>query len=508
MPQRIVSLEIDDAELRASVVETSFRDYKIAGFFREPRNGATGDQIKRFIAAHAQAGDTILSALPGDRVTWRTFFLPFRDLKRLAQTIPFELESNVPFGLDEVVVDYQVLHRDRSGTTVLAALVQKEDLERHLDLLKEGGADPKIVDLGPLATLNTLSLVPDLPPTFAFVDFGARTTTVALYRERELVGLRSLTPGAVLADTGDVAGDGAEAPAATPPSSEPVLDLEAMIAEIRWTLLALNGAALDERLICYVAGDPTELDAVQAALAGELGFDVRRLDRVALRNLTPEVRAQAPAFSSSLGLALREMAPTTSLGVNFRRGEFTFHRAQQEIRQALRNLAVLALIVVALIVVDMFMKQYQRAQQAAAVDAQIQRVLTDILPDVGRVPNAKATLQEEIDALHQRVNLLSDIVPVSSSTSIDIFRAVASAVPPKLRIDCEEYAMDPDSVRVRCNTETYDAVDTIKADLEKTGYFSDVEVKDAKADKSGGVDFRMQLKLNKDVRPRGGGGRQ
>src|SRR6185369_1452065 len=213
MPQRIVSLEIDDAELRASVVETSFRDYKIAGFFREPRNGATGDQIKRFIAAHAQAGDTILSALPGDRVTWRTFFLPFRDLKRLAQTIPFELESNVPFGLDEVVVDYQVLHRDRSGTTVLAALVQKEDLERHLDLLKEGGADPKIVDLGPLATLNTLSLVPDLPPTFAFVDFGARTTTVALYRERELVGLRSLTPGAVLADTGDVAGDGAEAPA-------------------------------------------------------------------------------------------------------------------------------------------------------------------------------------------------------------------------------------------------------------------------------------------------------
>src|SRR4029078_6685442 len=138
--------------------------------------------------------------------------------------VPVELESNVPFGLDEVVVDYQVLHRDRSGTTVLAALVQKEDLERHLDLLKEGGAYRKIVDLGPLATLNTLSLVPDLPPTFAFVDFGARTTTVALYRERELVGFGSPPPGAVLADTASGGSDGAEAPAATPPSSEPVLD--------------------------------------------------------------------------------------------------------------------------------------------------------------------------------------------------------------------------------------------------------------------------------------------
>lgn len=508
MPQRIVSLEFDADELRASVVETSFRDYKVAGFFREPRNGATADQIKRFLAAHGQAGDTILSALPGDRVTWRTFFLPFRDLKRLAQTVPFELESNVPFGLDEVVVDYQVLHRDRSGTTVLAALVQKEDLERHLDLLQQGGADPKIVDLGPLATLNTLTLVPDLPPTFVFVDLSTRAVTVALYRDRQLAGLRTLTPGTVLRENanGSAAAEdaGSEAAAAAEPSHGAGVDIDAMVAEIRWTLLALNGAPLDDRLVCYIAGDPALVDGVQRGLA-EIGFDVRRLDRVALRNLAPEVRAQAPEFSASLGLALREVAPTNALGVNFRRGEFTFHRAQQEVRQALRNLAVLALVVVALIVVDLFMKQYQRAQQAAAVDAQIQRVLAATLPDVGRVPNPKATLQEEIDALRQRVNLLNDIVPVSSSTSIDILRAAASAVPTKIRIDCEEYAMDPDSVRVRCNTETYDSVDTIKAELEKTGYFSEVEVKDAKQGKSGGVDFRMQLKLNKDFRPRGGG---
>jgi len=97
-------------------------------------------------------------------------------------------------------------------------------------------------------------------------------------------------------------------------------------------------------------------------------------------------------------------------------------------------------------------------------------------------------------------------VPVSSSTSIDILRAAASAVPTKIRIDCEEYTMDPNEVRVRCNTETYDSVDTIKEELLKTGYFSDVEVKDAKAGKppTGGVDFRMNLKLNKDFRPRGG----
>jgi general secretion pathway protein L len=506
MPQRIFALDISDAELKASVVQTSFRDYKVAAFHRAPlANGATAEQLKRFVAQHSVAGDTIVSALPSDRVTWRTFFLPFRDVKKIAQTVPFELESNVPFGLDEVVVDYQVLHRDRAGTTVLAALVQKDDLERHLTLLQQSGADPKIVAFSALATLNTLNLVPKLPATYVFIDFGPRATTVGLYRERELAGLRMLSramaPPASPANGGAASLDEHNA---APADVGEALDVESLVAEVRWTLLALNGAPLDDALPCYVAGDAAMIDAVERRLGDALPLHIQRLDRLALRNVGPEVSAQAPAFSSSLGLALREISPGNTLGVNFRRGEFSFHRAQQELREAFRNVAILGCIVLGLIVVDTVMKQYQRVQQAAAVEAQIQKVFAATLPDMGRVPNPKATLHDETESLRQRVNLLSDIVPVSSSTSIDILRAAAGAVPAKIRIDCEEYTMDPDSVRVRCNTETYDSVDTIKEELVKTGYFSEVEVKEAKTDPKGsGVDFRLALKLNKDIRPHG-----
>lgn len=506
MPHRIFSLDIGDAEVRASIVQTSFRDYKVEGFYRQPlsSNGGAADQIKRFLAQHGTAADTVVSSLPSDRVTWRTLFLPFRDAKKVAQTVPFELESSVPFGLDEVVVDYQILRRDRSGTTVLAALVQKEDLERHLALLREGGVDPKTVAFSALASLNTLNLVPALPTTFVFVDFGRHATTVALYRERELTGLRTISRAA--AANGD-AGTPDHEPGGAESADASDIDAGELVAELRWTLLALNGAPLDDDLPCFVAGDTAVIDAVERRLEEVLPVDVQRLDRVPLRHLTPEAGAQAPAFSSSLGLALREMSPSNTLGVNFRRGEFTFHRAQQELRDAFRNVAILGCVVLALIVVDTVMKQYNRAQQAAAVEAQVQKVFAATLPDMGRVANPKATLHDETEALRQRVNLLNDIVPVSSSTSIDILRAAANAVPAKIRIDCEEYTMDPDSVRVRCNTETYDSVDTIKEELVKTGYFSDVEVKDAKTDAKGsGVDFRMQLKLNKDFRPPKAGG--
>jgi general secretion pathway protein L len=488
MPQRILSLEIDDGELKAAVVQTSFRDYKVAGFFREPLNGDADAQLKRFVEQHAEAGDTILTALPGDRVTWRTFFLPFRDQKKLAQTVPFELESSVPFGLDEVVVDFQVLQRDRAGTTVLAALVPKEVLEEHLERMQRIGADPKVVDVGPLATLNTLSLVPDLPPTYAFLDFGPRSITVALYRERTLVGLRNLAR-----HLAPEASNGA----APPPSEETV-------NEVRWTLLALNGAPLDDDLICYVAGDPAAVGALESSLAQTLPATVRRLDRVKLGNLPADLGAKATAFSPSLGLALREVAPA-ALGVNFRRGEFTFQRGQEEMRSALRTVVILGVVVLLLTVLDMFVKYQQLQGQVNAVEAQIQKIFANTLPDAGRVPNPKGALQEETEALRQRVDLVSDVVPVSTSTSIDILRAAASAVPTKVRIDCEDYAMDPNEVRLRCNTDTYESVDQIRDGLLKTGFFSDVEVKDAKnSPKGGGIDFRIVMRLNKEARAHGG----
>ena len=60
--------------------------------------------------------------------------------------------------------------------------------------------------------------------------------------------------------------------------------------------------------------------------------------------------------------------------------------------------------------------------------------------------------------------------------------------------------MDPDAVRLRANTDTFESVDAIKQELLNTGYFSDVQVKDAKAGKDGnGVDFRLNMVLSKDV---------
>jgi general secretion pathway protein L len=499
MPQRVLALELDAHELKAAVVETTFRDYRVVGFYREAvtaDDGSLSDQVRRFLHSHDLEANTVLSSLPGDLVTLRTFFLPFRDRKRLDQTVPFELETQVPFGLDEVVVDYHILHRDRSGCTLLAALVRRTDLEAHLALLRDAGLDPKVVDLGPLVTLNVLSLLGnDLPETFAYIGGNLRRTVVALYRNRQLVGLRTLVPTvpvtAVETET-TISGNGHQ--------TELSRRVAALIGEIRWTLLALNGAPLDAGLPCLVAGDGGAFDQIDEEVAATLDLSVRRLDQSTLRNVPAALRAELSSFVSPLGLALREVAPNDALGVNFRQGEFAYHRGADELRRASWRTGALALVVVALMITDTYMGYQQLVRRLDLVNAQIRNVFSQTLPDARRITDDPLSqLQGEIDAVQKRAQLLAGVVPPAGATAIDVARTISTAIPGSLKIDIDEYVMDTEGVRIKAKTDSFETADAVKQGLLNTHYFADVQVKDVKTAPDGkGVDFRIVLSLSKE----------
>ncbi len=490
MSRKVVSIDIGKSDVKATVVEAGFREFKIEGFYRQELNGdpaGVSATIGRFVDEHAAGADTILSALPPEAVSWRTLHLPFRDNRKVAQTVPFELESNVPFGLDDVIIDYHVLDRTPEGTTVLAALAPKFEVERHLEILTAAGVDPKIVDAGPLASLNTLNLIENRPSAFAFVSGSDHAVTVAFYRAGSLAGVRSLTATEAF---GSANGNG---------SSDS--SVAALAANVRWTMLALNGAPIEEDFPCYLAGSAEWVESMIKPLEDAVGGDWRRLGGVPLAHVDPKIRAQAPEFTSSLGLALREITPSDTVGVNFRRGQFTFHRSEQELRAGMRTVGLLALLVVALTVGDLYANYKESQVRLASIESQIQQVFSATVPDFGRVEQPLDILQEQIDFLRQDVEMLDDVVPVANSTSVDLLRAVSAAVPRSVRIDSEEYLMDPDAVRLNANADTFESVDKLRLKFLDTGFFSDVQVKDARATSEGDVSFRMVMMLNKDFRP-------
>ena len=53
--------------------------------------------------------------------------LPFSQARQISQALPFELESLIPFSLDDVVIADQTIQHTEEGTQALAVAIIKED---------------------------------------------------------------------------------------------------------------------------------------------------------------------------------------------------------------------------------------------------------------------------------------------------------------------------------------------------------------------------------------------
>src|SRR5882724_10102274 len=127
MPNRILALDLHGTHLVAVTVETSFRSYQIVAHGAEPRDPAQplADQLRALVARHPGPADMVLSALAGNAAAYRILDLPFKDRRKLEQTVPFELESQLPLTVEDAIVDFQVLAKTADGTRVFAALAPR-----------------------------------------------------------------------------------------------------------------------------------------------------------------------------------------------------------------------------------------------------------------------------------------------------------------------------------------------------------------------------------------------
>ncbi|MGH7822304.1 MAG: pilus assembly protein PilM, partial [Candidatus Binatia bacterium] len=360
MPNRILALDLQGSHLAAVVVETSFRNYRFVAHHAEPKDPARplSEQLRDFLARYEITADTVLSALPGPTASYRILQLPFKDRRKLAQTVPFEIESQVPFALEDGIVDFQVLSRGADGTKIFAALAPRRNVEEHLKVLSEAGLDPEIVDFAPLSTLNILQLFEgDRPGRYAFLHVNEGLGTLALYRDGMLEGLRVL----------DVVG-------------EPLG--RALARDILWSLRSFDGGPPGEDtagLPLLVGGQapPDLLDA----LRDDLGLTVQRLEELPLRHVPEQFRAHQGAYASAIGLALREIAEAPTLGLNFRREDFAYRRAQQELRGTFSRLGALVAVVLVLFFISTVVSYRNLSAQHRELQAAVRAVFVSALPE-------------------------------------------------------------------------------------------------------------------------------
>jgi type IV pilus assembly protein PilM len=107
---------------------------------------------------------------------------------KFEQSIRFEIEQNVPFPIDEMVCDRQVLgdtpDGDKSVMIVAAKVAQIEEIT---SAVQAAGFDPEVVDIAPIALTNAVKSFADATQECSMIlDIGARTTSLVIVDDEKL----------------------------------------------------------------------------------------------------------------------------------------------------------------------------------------------------------------------------------------------------------------------------------------------------------------------------------
>ncbi|MEZ4550723.1 MAG: hypothetical protein R2874_09675 [Desulfobacterales bacterium] len=56
------------------------------------------------------SGAETIASVPPKFISYRNFQVPFKDRKKIRQVLPFELEPVLPFAVDDLIIDFQIIH--------------------------------------------------------------------------------------------------------------------------------------------------------------------------------------------------------------------------------------------------------------------------------------------------------------------------------------------------------------------------------------------------------------
>ncbi len=475
------------------------------------------ERLRALARSLALPRDHVVCALPGDRLSSRRLAFPFRDARRLSQAVPFEVEGQLPFELEEVFVDWERVGGDRQHSEVLATVAQRSEVVKLLRLLREAELEPRVVEAEGLVLGNLAALVP-LPGTRLLLDLGHRKSSMSLSLDGRVVSTRTIQIGGLAltralarergcseveaerqkCEHGIFAADGeADSPAA-------LAVLDRLVREIVRTLSALEPllggpavARLDE---ITLLGGTARLPQLDVHLAQRTGIQTARIDVPPVIGGVPVLAGADPLlFTPALALALRGTYQARTR-MNFRQEELAFRRDLRAVGQEFvwtGRLAIVAAVLLALSLGTSIAVQSRRARQLQQLVA-----AEYVAAFPGKAPpgNVVAALREALGSARDRADFLG--VNAANLSALDILTALSSHVPPDLDVVFEEVGIDPNVVRIRGYSKSFEAVERLKTELSKLEGFSQVQVSEIQSDaRRGGKSFSVTL----TGKPRGEG---
>jgi type IV pilus assembly protein PilM len=167
----LVGLDIGSNTVKAIELKPSGKTYRVSAIAVQPvppdsivdgsiiDSGAVTDSLGRMFSSKQFKGKEVAASLSGNSVIVRKITLPVMSESELSESISWEAEQYIPFDIQDVNLDYQIINGARGGDgqgtmEVLLVAAKKDKIADYTNVITQAGRTPVIVDVDAFALQN------------------------------------------------------------------------------------------------------------------------------------------------------------------------------------------------------------------------------------------------------------------------------------------------------------------------------------------------------------------
>ena len=342
----VIGLDIGSSAVKAVELKVSGKGFKVIAFGSEPvppdsivdgaiiDGSAVADAIRRLFENKAFKSKEVAASLSGNAVIVKRINLPVMTEAELAESIYWEAEQYIPFDIQDVSLDYQILDPgtgpDSKGTMdVLLVAAKKEKIADYTGVISQAGRVPVVVDVDAFAMQNAYEINYGLDPQAVVVllNAGASAININILSGEQSLFTRDISIGGnayteavqkelnLPFESAEQAKRGQPVDGTTFDDVKPALHAmtENVLLEIQKTFDFIKATASSERIDrIMLSGGTSRVDGFVHALQERFNAPVEAFDP--FRKIGYEPRklgisdpdAMLPTAAVAVGLALRK----------------------------------------------------------------------------------------------------------------------------------------------------------------------------------------------------------
>jgi len=150
-------------------------------------SGAVIDAVQNLFQDNRIKTADVSTGVSGNAVIVKKISLPQMSEEELAESIHWEAEQYIPFDIQDVSLDYEVVEGGAAGGNmdVLLVAVKKDKISEYTSAITQAGRNPTIVDVDVFALQNCyeINYVPDPGRVVALLNIGASIMNINVVKD-------------------------------------------------------------------------------------------------------------------------------------------------------------------------------------------------------------------------------------------------------------------------------------------------------------------------------------